>query len=120
MTFCEILSVESQGHGSFILSMVTDIFNEDLTAVCVEQFLRPFGQKTVLRRTISERQSFYDSFQRTREWVPAQQLGLKLDSCGNGLRNERKRKMDDGGEYTAKKIKTINVVSLWCHCDVND
>jgi hypothetical protein len=113
LRYSEVLLEESQRDTGYILSMGTDIFNEDSTAVYVEQFVRPYSQKTVFRRTICERSSIHDSFSRTREWVPAQQLGSKAARGVSVLCNERKRKMEDGGEYTAKKIKVMDVVSNW-------
>lgn len=104
LCFSEVFSVKLQGDFE-AFAMVRDIFEDDPTAVYVQQFFRSSILKTVSSRMILEREPLYSCFRRTSPWVCAKSGG-ELDV------NLRKRKVDDEGVSSSKKSRVSTTVSV--------
>lgn len=104
LTFSEKLSVRSQVDMLDAFAMVKEIFDEDKTAVYVQQFFKSSLCKSVGARVLWKRAPVADGFRKSRRWVV-------VDNGQEAQSNERKRLFQDIDDRLAKKAKICRGVS---------
>jgi hypothetical protein len=105
MTFSEVLSVKSQDDIFEAFAAVKDIFDEDLTAVYVQQFSRGATEKNISSRIFWERQAKHECFRKSRHWV-------KVQDSDDLQVNDRKRKVVEDGDHVVKRTRRSETVSF--------
>jgi hypothetical protein len=83
---------------------VVDTFNQDPTAVYVQQFFRSSLSGMIQSRVVWERSPLHSSFRRSRKWIC-------LDPVVSVPVNGTKRRADDDGDRVFKRIRTSSGVS---------
>ncbi|KAH1806657.1 hypothetical protein KXX35_009382, partial [Aspergillus fumigatus] len=98
LTFSESLSVRSEVDMLEAYASVKDIFDDDDSAVYVQQFFRAPLSRTIGSRRLWERAPVDSSFRLSRKWVMSEEVESVIV-------NERKRRVDDDGDRVFKKLK---------------
>lgn len=107
----EIYPVRSQVDMLGAFATVKDVFDEDDTAVYVQQFFRSSLRKVIMSRVVFERSSVDDTFRKTKGWAGAEVAGTPDDSITELKNRQRKRKSVSSGHPVVKKAKVQSTVS---------